>query len=228
MSKVSKYYDSDRIAKAVRDGKHRLAIGDMWDEIGGLQISFMREQGLEPQDSLLDIGCGSLRGGVRFIEYLDPGNYFGIDANQSLIDAGYDIELSDSGLQEKLPITNLLCDRDFKFERFGRSFDFALALSVFTHLPLNHVRVCLEKLSPYMAEGGRFFATYFEIPDSQPTFEPRLQQPGGLTTYATREPYHYRFSDFTWLAGTQGWRVERVADFPHPRNQKMLRFDPDP
>lgn len=225
MGGVSKYFDSEGIARAVREGKHRLAIGDMWDEIGELQFSFMREHGLEPHHSLLDVGCGSLRGGVRFVEYLDPGNYFGVDANRSLIDAGYEIELGKLGLQEKVPASNLLVDRDFAFERFGRDFDFALALSVFTHLPLNHIRVCLEKLTPRMSAGNLFFATHFEIPDSHPTYEPHQQQPGGLITHATREPYHYRFGDFTWLAADQGWRVERVTGFPHPRNQKMLRFE---
>src|SRR3979409_2149502 len=58
---------------------HRAAVGGRWEEIGELQFQFLRTHGLEPQHRLLDIGCGSLRGGVRFVSYLDPGNYFGID-----------------------------------------------------------------------------------------------------------------------------------------------------
>jgi SAM-dependent methyltransferase len=223
---VSKYFDTDRIAKAVEEGQHRLAIGDMWDHLGELQLAFLREQGLERHHSLLDVGCGSLRGGVRFVEYLEAGNYFGVDINQSLLDVGYNVELRQLGLQGKLPRSSLLCNGDFEFERLGRTFDFALALSVFTHLPLNHIRVCLERLLPYMRDGGRFYATYFEIPDSHPTHEPWPQNPGGLTTYATREPYHYRFGDFAALLGGHGWQVDPVSNFEHPRNQKMLRFHP--
>lgn len=225
MDTHSKYYDTERVAKNVREGHHRLAVGDMWDEVGALQLSFMREQGLEPHHTLLDLGCGSLRGGVRFVDYLDSGNYFGIDINQSLLDAGYDIELERLGLQGKLPRDSLLCDSEFSVEKLGRSFDFVLALSLFTHLPLNHIRICLEQLAPYLPGTGQAFATYFEIPTSHQTHGHYLQQPGGLTTYATREPYHYHLEDLHWLASTVGLTTQRVP-FEHPRGQRMLRFMP--
>ncbi len=225
MNAISKYFNTHRIAEIVRDGEHRIVIGGMWDEIGALQISFLKQRGLKPHHSLLDIGCGSLRGGIHFVEYLDSGNYFGMDINQSLLDAGYEIELKNLGLQEKLPRRNLLCDGDFEIERFGRTFDFALALSVFTHLPLNHIRVCLEKLAPCMSKGGEFYATYFETLVAQPIHQPRVQPLGKVTTYATRDPYHYRLTDFHWLAPSQGWRVDEVIEFDHPRGQKMLRFN---
>ena len=221
---VSHYFDTRRIEDAVRRGEHRSVIGGMWDEIGDLQFVCLRNHGLLPRHTLLDIGCGSLRGGIRFVDYLDRGNYFGIDVNQSLLDAGFEVELAMLGLQEKLPRENLLCDADFSFERFDRAFDFALALSVFTHLPLNHIRVCLERLRPCMAENGVLFASYFEIPASRATYKPAAHEPGQVTTHGAQDPYHYRFADFSWLAGSLGWSVEELAGFDHPRAQKMLRF----
>lgn len=206
----------------MRAGEHRLAIGDMWDELGELQLSFMRAHGLRPGHTLLDIGCGSLRGGIRFVDYLDSGNYFGLDVNQSLLDAGYEIELSEVGLEKKLPRENLLCSGDFEVGRFNRRFDFALAISLFTHLTLNHFAVCLERLAAHLEPRGMFFATYFEAPPSQPRHLPHLQQPGGLTTHATEEPYHYRYDDLAAVAKSVGWSAEAVSDFDHPRNQKML------
>jgi hypothetical protein len=41
---------------------HRRCVGGKWDEIGKLQIDFLKEQGLEKNMKFLDIGCGSLRG----------------------------------------------------------------------------------------------------------------------------------------------------------------------
>jgi cyclopropane fatty-acyl-phospholipid synthase-like methyltransferase len=226
MSEVTSYFDTARVEDAVRQGKHRTAVGGMWDEIGPLQLAFLKEKGLRPSDSLLDIGCGCLRGGVHLVEYLDPGNYFGFDVNQSLLDAGYEVELGAVGLRGRLPRENLLCGRDFEVERFGREFDFALALSLFTHLTLNHIRVCLERLTPWMNGRGNMYATYNEIPASHPTHEPFREWPGRKTTYATREPYHYRFDDLAELAAGVAWRVEKVPDFVHPRGQSMLRFVP--
>ena len=58
---------------------HREQVGGLWDEVGALQIDFLRAQGLRPPDTLLDVGCGCLRGGVHLVGYLEPGRYYGID-----------------------------------------------------------------------------------------------------------------------------------------------------
>jgi ubiquinone/menaquinone biosynthesis C-methylase UbiE len=39
------------------------------------------------QHKLLDIGCGALRGGIHFINYVDAGNHYGLDLNSWLIEA---------------------------------------------------------------------------------------------------------------------------------------------
>jgi hypothetical protein len=63
---------SDELAELSRLG-HRGFIGGLWDELGRLQVDFPVSEGLEPAHVLLDIGCGSLRGGVHLIPYLEPG-----------------------------------------------------------------------------------------------------------------------------------------------------------
>ncbi len=44
-------------------GVHRDFIGGHWDLLGKLQLDFMRDQGLKPDQKVLDIGCGALRAG---------------------------------------------------------------------------------------------------------------------------------------------------------------------
>ncbi len=46
------------------------AVGGMWDKVGVLQFDFLMKQGLQSHYALLDVGCGSLRGGIHFIKYL--------------------------------------------------------------------------------------------------------------------------------------------------------------
>jgi 2-polyprenyl-3-methyl-5-hydroxy-6-metoxy-1,4-benzoquinol methylase len=111
---------------------HRNAVGGMWEEIWKLQFDFLVNQGLKPEMKLLDVGCGSLRGGVHFIQYLNTGNYYGIDINQNLIKAGYEKEL-DHQLQAKCPQGNLLVNGEFKASLLKVQFEFAIAQSVFTH-----------------------------------------------------------------------------------------------
>lgn len=220
----SSYYDADAIRSAVAKGDHREAIGGLWDKVGQLQIDFLRREGLLPHNRLLDVGCGSLRAGVRFVRYLEAGHYFGLDLNRSLIDAGFENEIRPLGLDDRLPRENLIDDADFNVERFKVRFDFAIALSVFTHLPLDVIRVCLERMPVAMVPDGRFYASFFEASSDRPTHIPVMHSEDGIQTYAGRDPYHQRFSDFEHLCVGLPWKLDYIGEFGHPRGQRMLRF----
>ena len=203
---------------------HREQVGGLWDEIGRLQYEFLVRHGLQPRHRLLDIGCGCLRAGVHLIGYLAPGNYVGVDADQGLLDAGFEIELAALGLQDRMPRRNLVCMADFEFERLGRQVDFALAHSLFTHLPFNSIRRCLYNVGACMPAGGRFFASFFELPPAAALTLPFTHQPGGVVTYDDRDPYHYRREDFAYIVAGRPWRLDYIGDCGHPRAQKMLQF----
>src|SRR5262249_32671977 len=71
----------------------RAYVGGLWEEIGKLQFEFLLRQGLAPSDCYLDIACGSPRGGVHFVNYLDAGNYLGIEKQRRLVELGIENEL---------------------------------------------------------------------------------------------------------------------------------------
>lgn len=221
---LSKYYDRDTIAKEVAAGEHRGTVGGEWDKIGMLQFEYLVAKALQPEHRLLDIGCGCLRGGVRFIRYLAPANYFGVDINQSLLDAGYNVELAQASLQDRLPRENLVCSGEFEFDKFKTKFDVAIAQSLFTHLPFNHIRHCLTNLAPVMEIGGVFFATFFELPRSSPITASFTHSPGDVTTHGDADPYHYWLSDMFYAAARLPWRIQIGGSWNHPRGQKMLLF----
>ena len=221
---ISDYYDKAAIAERALKGDHRAAIGGLWEEVGKLQFDFMVRRGLQPDHRLLDLGCGSFRGGVHFVPFLDPGKYFGFDRNQSLMNAGYDKEIVPAGLADRLPRENLVADDNFDFSKFPVAFDRVIAVSVFTHLTLNLVRVCLERLAESVVAGGEFYATYFSAPEERPTYLPLLHSPGGITTYGYQDPYHYRFADLRHAALGLPWEVLNIGDFGHPRDQRMALF----
>jgi ubiquinone/menaquinone biosynthesis C-methylase UbiE len=204
----------------IASGVHRQLVGGMWDEIGRLQFEFMRNSGLTPDDSLLDIGCGSLRGGVHFIRYLNPGRYVGVDANLSLLRAG-EMELAAADLQEKDAL--LVHDATFRFETIQRSFRFALAQSLFTHLFFNNIARCLSELAKVMERSGRLFATFFQAPRPQ-FIEPLQHEPGGVTTYFDRNPFHASAEELRWLADHAGFDTVIHGAWNHPRGQRMAVF----
>lgn len=198
-------------------------MGGLWDEIGDLQFEFLKAHGLRPDHRLLDVGCGALRGGVRFVRHLHASNYYGVDISQDLLDSGY-VELEKAGLADKLPRGNLHCSADFDFLVFGKSFEYSIAQSLFTHLNLNRIRRCLEQINDVLADGGTLFATFFERPASQLAREDIRHQPGDKTSHDITNPYHYTIADLRHAAAELPLDVSYIGDWGHPRAQQMIAF----
>jgi SAM-dependent methyltransferase len=199
---------------------HREFVGGRWDELGRLQFEFLRRQGLAPNHRLLDVGCGALRGGLHFIRYLEPGNYYGVDMNPSLLRAGVEVELAEAGLQDRRP--RLRVDETFDFAAFGTTFHFAIAQSVFTHLSINSIERCLVQMARVLEPGDRFYATIFEAPT--PHYLDELPQRDGQVSHSDRSPFHYHFSVFPFLVSGLPLSVKYLGEWGHPRGQRLLEF----
>jgi cyclopropane fatty-acyl-phospholipid synthase-like methyltransferase len=218
MKPINQYYARQLTPEEIATGAHRDFVGGLWDEIGTLQFDFLRAQGLAPNHKLLDIGCGALRCGLPLIQYLDEGNYYGLDINASLIEAGQQ-ELNRAGLTDRR--AHLLVNDKFEFSRFGASFDFAIAQSVFTHLDMNLIVRCLVEVAKVLKPGGQLFGTFFLAP-SPAHIAPIKHEPGGIVTNFDADPFHYSFRELEWLASISGFSARLIGDWGHPRGQKML------
>jgi hypothetical protein len=163
------------------------------------------------------------------VEYLKPNHYFGQDLSIELINAGYEKELPPA-LQSKLPRTHLSANHDFDFSFLGPQLvDVAMAQSVFTHLPLNHIRRCLAQLAPHLKTGGIFFATAWIIAENHPLNLPYTQagklDDTAIVTTDIADPYHYHFADMQHAAKNLPYRPTLIGDWQHPRHQSMLSFE---
>lgn len=206
----------------IAQGRHRNWVGGHWDDgHGKSQLDFLVANGLRPQHKVIDIGCGSFRAGMHFVDYLASGNYYGVDANRSVMQAGYEKELSDAQ-RGRLPITNLRANERFDAD-FGVKFDYALAQSVFTHVSLNHVRLCLYRAARVMAPGGKFYATFFEERAAQ-ELDFMRESKRAKQRFSERNVYWYYRADLAWAASFSPWKVRYIGDWGHPAGQRMMEF----
>jgi len=185
---------------------HRDFVGGRWLEVSRLQTDFMVKIGLRPEHVLLDIGCGSLRGGVEFISYLHAGNYLGLDSSNRLIQKGIKEELGRRLLKLKSP--EFVVSRSFEFEKFSKKPDFALAHSIFTHLSESDIRLCLENLRRFVNPGCRFYATYF-IAD---------------TPHANQKTFRYSLAMVEDFGAKTKWTPNYIGEWGHPENQMMVEY----
>jgi SAM-dependent methyltransferase len=204
----------------LRKFSHRGHVGGLWDELGRRQLDFLVEQGLAPEDELLDVGCGSLRAGIHFVRYLDRGHYYGLDIDERVLRAGRD-ELAAVGLDPGCAV--LLRDDAFRFRRFGHTFRWALAQSLFTHLPLNAIMRCLAEMEKVLEPAGHFYATFFENPGRRLSISD-VEEPDGFVAHLDRDPFFYDPDVFNWCVEGSTLSCALIGDWGHPRNQKMLLF----
>jgi cyclopropane fatty-acyl-phospholipid synthase-like methyltransferase len=111
--------------------------------------------GLKPGHYLFDIGCGTLRGGLPLIQYLENRHYFGVEVREVALDEGRK-ELRDAGLEGKNP-TLLLCP-DISQLTVNRQFDYIWAFSVLLHMNDKILNATLAFVSTHLSEEGVFYA----------------------------------------------------------------------
>lgn len=131
---------------------------DRYDFMGATQFRLLTSLGLRSHHSLLDVGCGSLRAGKFFIQYLEPGNYFGIEPNAWLIEEAIKSLIGDDLIRLKKPAFDH--NSDFDAAVFDHTFDYMVAQSIFSHTGRDLVHQALSNMEKVLHEDGRIVATF--------------------------------------------------------------------
>lgn len=131
-----------------------LAVGGDYEAIGLVEYYLLLQQGLQPEHTVVDVGCGSGRLAVQLKEYL-KGKYVGIDV-----------------VPELYEYARRQCNRpDWEFGRApgltiprrGNSADFICFFSVFTHLTHEESYKYLEDAKRVIRPGGRIVISFIEF-----------------------------------------------------------------
>ncbi len=153
--------------------------------------------GLQPQESLLDVGCGCGLMTLFLKDYIDEsGRYTGVDIHQP------SIRWCEKQIGERHPNfrfahidvkslaynpkgAHLAEDYTLPFER--HTFDVILLKSVFTHMRPLEVENYLEEVSRLLKSGGRCLVTFFLLNDEQA----RMAAEG-------RQELQFKFGEGVW------------------------------
>ena len=154
--------DAKRPERPAELERHRAFVGpaETYDLVSAMQFNLLTFLGLREEHTLLDIGCGSLRAGRLFLVYLQPGNYFGLEPEEWLVREGIDRELGREIVAMKRP--TFRHEREFLLTAFGRSFDYLVAQSIFSHTPQSQIAQCLSEAKKVLGPDSLFAATWMK------------------------------------------------------------------
>jgi cyclopropane fatty-acyl-phospholipid synthase-like methyltransferase len=157
------------------------------DEVSGqLQFELLKRQGCRPNSRVLEMGCGCLHAGIPLIQYLEQGNYVGVDPNEWLRQTAMKSRGVRQLVKEKQP--RFLSVDDFDASELDIKFDFVLSHSVLSHCAHWQLEMFLRNIGKVLAPTGRILASIFlaegnaygssGTPDKEDSMHQEWQYPG--------------------------------------------------
>ena len=145
--------------------RHRLEamVGPLgyWDQLQEYHLRLLRANGLKPEHTLLDIGCGPLQGGIPFIRYLNPGGYVGVDILSDRI-ATARAQVARHQLTAKGPrlfVSETFGDQELE----GATFDFIWASQILYYFDDAMMARLFAVIQQRLKPGGKFLGDTFAL-----------------------------------------------------------------
>lgn len=141
-----------------------LAVGGDFDAVGTLELCLLRQWGLQPQHTVVDIGCGSGRLASKLSVYL-TGRYVGLDVVPELLEYAEKLCAREDWTFYPAPGTGIPEADD--------SADYVVFFSVFTHLQHEETFRYLREAARVLKPTGRIIFSFleFRIPSHWYIFE---------------------------------------------------------
>ncbi|PPK46295.1 SAM-dependent methyltransferase [Trinickia symbiotica] len=199
-----------RKEQVMGDRDHRAWVGppDYYDRLGAVQFVTLLLLGLREEHFLLDIGCGSLRGGRFPLLYLNSDRYFGIEPEEWCLRQGIEAEVGSALISLKRPKFSF--NSDFSASEFNCQFDYIIAAGIFMHASKTQIKTCLTSVSRSLRSHGKFLAAFL-AGDSDST----------NTDWSYPEVQYYKSSTLNSLAEECGLDLALI-DAPHPLGHQWI------
>ncbi|MCA2230152.1 class I SAM-dependent DNA methyltransferase [Nonomuraea aurantiaca] len=180
-----------------------------WLALGKMQFDYLKRHGLRPEHKMLEIGCGNLRAGRLLIDYLEPGNYAGIDISPDILKAARNT-LAEYDLESKQPLLELVADNKFVLFPDG-AFDVVHAHSVYSHCPIEVIEECFVHIGRILKPTGHFDFTF--------------DRTEGEEHHVLHEDFYYRTETLVALAEKHGLTAVFMDDWERLKHhQSKIRI----
>ena len=177
--------------------------------------------------SFIDVGAGDIVLGEFLLEIGIPRTFYAQDLSEISLKVGID-RIKKSKINPDIFVTMSSDNFDFsKVEDF--ELDFAFSNSLFSHLSINSILLCLRKLSKKMKIGGKYFTSMIVLPSSkeEESFDWSYLENKytDVKSYSTKDPFHYSAETINNLSSfNTGFKLIKIHDYGHPF-QKLAEFE---
>lgn len=130
---------------------------EVFETVGREQLAVLLAHGLSFDSTVLDIGCGCLRGGRWIIPLLAPGHYGGIEPQVAMVRKGLERFLEPGMAELKRP--RFEHNERFDASPFGMKFTHVLARSVWTHASKPQIGLMLDAVRDHGTPDVVFLAS---------------------------------------------------------------------
>ena len=136
------------------EGEQAVGLGP-YDQIGRMELDLLRAEGLRPDQSLVDFGCGNGRLAQFAIPYLKGGHYIGIDVSKTFLQQARD-RISKLIPDPPCRVSWMEQPAITHFPMQDHSADMICAFSVFTHMEHEDMFRYLVDALRILRPGARF------------------------------------------------------------------------
>jgi SAM-dependent methyltransferase len=157
-------------------------------------FSKLVKKGIRPSDTLVDYGCGTLRLGALFIEFLEPNRYIGLDVDERILAIGrnqFSAELMDS----KRPVLEVISPESLR-RAAARQPRWVCSKGVLQHIPPEELNEYFESLS-YLIHVGAIGFIYARIAEKSKRHSAKT--------------WLHEFNHLKTAANRNGMEVDRIA-----------------
>jgi hypothetical protein len=174
----------------------------------------------------LDIGAGDIVLGEKLAELGVPRKFYVQDLSRPSLLAGLQ-RLQSAGFDTRM--IHALVSDSFDFGQIANEeLDCAFSNSLFSHLSINSIVLCLQNLRPKLKAGASYFSSMIVLPDDTERLaydwsylgKPMTQ----VVSSSTKDPFHYTPNTIANLQHFRtGFVVRHIHDYGHPF-QKLVEF----